>query len=42
MGFPSVYNWIASMDIKDKPSLDILMSAQIKMEKLLTKLVSRK
>jgi len=42
MGFPSVYNWIASMDIEDKPSLDILMSAQTKMEKLLTKLVNKK
>ena len=42
MGFPSVYNWIASVAIEDKASLDVLMSAQVTMEKLLTKLVNEK
>jgi len=38
MGFPSVYNWMASLAIEDKDSIDILMSAQTKMEALLKKL----
>ena len=41
IGFPSVYNWIASLSIEDKASIDVLISAQKKMEKLLTKLVSK-
>ena len=41
IGFPSIYNWIASVAIEDKASLDVLMSAQVTMEKLLTKLVNK-
>lgn len=41
MGFPSVYNWIASLAIEDKESIDILMSAQTKMEALLKKLTTK-
>ena len=41
MGFPSVYNWIASLAIDDKDSIDILMSAQTKMEAILKKLTSK-
>jgi len=42
MGFPSVYNWIASLAIEDKESIDILMSAQTKMEEILKKLTESK
>jgi len=42
MGFPTVYNWIAKMDIKDKASIDILMFAQNKMEEILGKLTDVK
>jgi uncharacterized protein (DUF302 family) len=38
IGFPSVYNWIASLAIEDKPSYDVLIMAQKKMEKILEKL----
>jgi uncharacterized protein (DUF302 family) len=38
MGFPTVYKWLAAMDIKDKASVDILMFAQTKMEEILGKL----
>jgi len=41
MGFPSVYNWIASLAIEDKESIDILMSAQTKMEAILKKLTAK-
>jgi len=41
IGFPSVYNWIASLAIEDKESIDILMSAQTKMEDILKKLTSK-
>jgi len=41
MGFPSVYNWIASLAIEDKESIDILMSAQKKMENILKKLTEK-
>jgi uncharacterized protein (DUF302 family) len=41
MGFPSVYNWIASLAIEDKESIDILMSAQTKMEEILKKLTAK-
>lgn len=41
MGFPSVYNWIASLAIEDKESIDILMSAQTKMEAILKKLTTK-
>ncbi len=35
IGFPSVYNWIASIAIEDKESVDVLMIAQEKMEEIL-------
>ena len=38
IGFPSVYNWIASLAIEDKPSRDVLIMAQKKMEKILEEL----
>jgi len=41
MGFPTVYKWIAAMDIKDQPSVDILMFAQKKMEEILGKLTGK-
>ena len=41
IGFPTVYNWIASTSIEDKASFDILVSAQVALEKLLTKLVNK-
>jgi uncharacterized protein (DUF302 family) len=28
MAFPSIYNWISSLDIKDKPSKEVLIKAQ--------------
>ncbi|MDY0233054.1 MAG: DUF302 domain-containing protein [Sulfurimonas sp.] len=28
MAYPSVYNWISSLDIKDKPSIEVLEDAQ--------------
>ena len=37
-GFPTAYKWIASMDIKDKESLDVLHEAQESMHKILTEL----
>jgi len=39
LAFPSVYNWIASMDIKDKESLTVLNEAQESMHKILTDLI---
>ena len=42
IGFPTVYNWIASTSIEDKASLDVLISAQKSLEKILTKLVNTK
>ena len=38
LAFPSVYNWISSMDIKDKASLDVLLEAQKSMDTILTEL----
>ena len=38
IAFPSVYNWLSSMDIKDKTSLDVLLEAQQSMDKILTEL----
>ena len=38
VAFPSVYNWISSMDIKDKASLDVLLEAQKSMHNILTEL----
>ncbi|MBT8344498.1 MAG: DUF302 domain-containing protein, partial [Sulfurovum sp.] len=40
MGYPSVYNWIASLAIEDKASHDVLIMAQKKMEAILEKLTS--
>jgi len=42
IGFPSVYNWIASLGIEDKPSYDVLIMAQKKMEKILDRLTVKK
>lgn len=42
IGFPSVHNWIASLAIEDKESIDILMMAQGKMEAILAKLTAKK
>jgi len=41
MGFPAVYNWIASLAIEDKESIHELMLAQKNMEKILTELTSK-
>lgn len=41
MGFPSVYNWIASLSIQDKPSEDVLIKAQKDFEEILKKLTSK-
>jgi uncharacterized protein (DUF302 family) len=40
IGFPSVYNWIASLAIDDKASHDVLIMAQKKMEAILEKLTA--
>jgi uncharacterized protein (DUF302 family) len=42
IGFPSVYNWIASLAIEDKESTDVLLMAQKKMEDILVKLTAKK
>ncbi|GIT99380.1 DUF302 domain-containing protein [Sulfurovum sp. TSL1] len=41
IGFPSVYNWIASLGIEDKASHDILLMAQKKMEDILKELTAK-
>jgi uncharacterized protein (DUF302 family) len=41
IGFPSVYNWIASLAIEDKESHDVLIMAQKKMEAILKKLTAK-
>jgi len=41
MGFPSVYNWIASLGMDDKASRDVLIMAQKKMEEILSKLTEK-
>jgi len=41
MGYPSVYNWIASLAIDDKASYDVLIMAQKKMEDILAKLTAK-
>jgi len=38
MAFPNVYKWIASLDITDKTSIDTLIDAQKKFEKMLQEL----
>ncbi len=40
IAFPSVYNWISSMDIKDEKLLNILNEAQKSMNKILTDLTA--
>ena len=42
IGFPSVYNWIASLAMEDKASVDVLMMAQGKMEAVLKELTAKK
>jgi len=39
LAFPSVYNWISSMAIDDKDSLEVLEEAQASMHKILTGLI---
>ena len=39
LAFPSVYNWISSMAIDDKDSLEVLNEAQASMHKILTGLI---
>jgi len=41
IGFPSVYNWIASLAIEDKASHDVLVMAQKKMEAILKKMTAK-
>lgn len=38
MAFPNVHKWIASLNITDKPSIDVLLDAQAKFEKMLKEL----
>ena len=38
MGFPNVHKWIASLNIEDKASIDVLLDAQKKFEDMLAKL----
>ena len=38
MAFPNVHKWIASLNITDKPSIDVLLDAQAKFEKILKEL----
>ncbi|NOR56385.1 MAG: DUF302 domain-containing protein [Sulfurovum sp.] len=42
MGFPSVYNWIASLGIEDKSSDDVLITAQKDFEEILKTLTTKK
>ena len=41
MAFPTVYNWIASLAIEDKASIDELMTAQTNFEKIVTELTAK-
>ncbi len=41
MGFPTVHKWISAMDIKDKESIDELMDAQHRFEKILDKITGK-
>ena len=38
MAFPNVYKWISSLNITDKPSIDVLLDAQEKFENMLKEL----
>jgi len=42
MAFPNVYKWIASLNITDKASIDVLIDAQEKFEKMLEELKAGK
>jgi uncharacterized protein (DUF302 family) len=42
MAFPNVHKWIASLNITDKPSIDVLLDAQAKFEKMLEELKAGK
>jgi uncharacterized protein (DUF302 family) len=42
MAFPNVHKWIASLNITDKPSIDVLLDAQTKFEKMLEELKESK
>jgi len=42
IGFPSVYNWLASLGMEDKASRDVLLMAQKKMEVILKELTAKK
>lgn len=41
IAFPAVYNWIASLAIEDKESVNELMTAQTNLEKILTDLTKK-
>ncbi len=41
MAFPSVYNWMSSMNINNQQDLSILKDAQVRMEKILIGLTTR-
>ncbi|HEY9189400.1 MAG TPA: DUF302 domain-containing protein [Sulfurovum sp.] len=41
IGFPSVYNWIASLGIEEKEARDVLLMAQKTMEDILAKLTAK-
>ena len=41
MGFPTVHKWISALNITDKPSLDVLLDAQDKFEKILAKITGK-
>ena len=41
IGFPSVYNWISSMSIKNKEDIKVLENAQTGMKKILNGLTEK-
>ena len=41
MGFPTVHKWISALNITDKESIDVLLDAQGKFEKILAKLTGK-
>ena len=41
MAFPSVHKWISGLNIEDKPSIDVLLDAQKKLEAILAKLMKK-
>ena len=42
IGFPTVYNWIATMHMEDEASIKVLLKAQKRMERILSKLAGEK